>query len=587
MRLISPTSSARFPFVAVLLGLLLLAALLKVILIILTIDRGFDVGDEGFCLLVASNHYDYGAFFGMITDFLHPGKEVTVIGCRLLKIFLDFLGLLILSWGAFRYAAVFSGINERLLAFFSLTLLFGFLAFYIVPLSRTVSYNDYILLSLHGAFGMTFLGYTFGKKAFRNVCMVLAGISLSFGLQNKLPSSVAALAILLVLSFLQQSASPKPEYRQAMEDCLLMLTGYLALIAFYWLLLGTSDFIHYHISLYRFPKLIGYTPGNLMRLFIAGDWAVVKHLALTIGSTVLVLFAARKVTITERIGRSNVFAIIAAAAFAVIYMQVLDFHPAFASIRYRILTLIVPAVLGFACLWLTADRNGKKLWFALALLSIPFIAIAGSTSALIEGLSQRYGSWFVLCGIVLADGLSKRRFHGAYFLLACVLIVLLSVQFKKVLLDEPFMLRGTIWDQSVPMRFQGIKVDAATHAYLDACTSVIMSNGFQPQDIVLAQNMKSGIPYLLDATMPVCPHYFCGDAFKRYSCYCLSHFLNNERLKFVISSERSRPFNTACSENQEAWGSFSARFALIGYTANPLPTYVCKEDTTYVFKLRN
>ncbi len=580
---------AQFPFVKTLSGGLLAVALLKIVIIIFTIDRGFDFGDEGHHLMVASNPYTYhGALWGAITDFLHPGKDITIIGCRILKILVDFLGLLILACGAYRYSLTLFSMNASLLRFCAI-FLFAFLAFYIVPLCRTVSYNEYILLSIHGAFGMAFLSFSAKRKFYRGTFMFIAGMFLAFGIPAKFISGILTLLLLLIVLFVQQRNRAAWNFKNRMEDYLFLATGYFVFITLFAVAFGLSDFIEFHQAMFIKTSIIGYSPLNLIKLFIAGDLVLVKHLLLTAASTVLVLVIAGRIKIAGQLSKSPVFAIIAAGIFSIIYMQALNFHNDFNTMRYKVLALILPAVSALLILFLVNDWNRKKLWFMVVMLSLPFLALAGTSSALIEGLSQRYFSWFVLCGIILTDGLFKNHLRSAHLLLACILLVLLSYQFKKVLVDEPFMLNGSLWEQSAPMQLQNIKVDAATKRYIDETVSILTANGFHAGDTVLTQNHKSGIPYLLHARMPVCPHYFCGNAFHRWNCYCLSHFLNDERVKFVIGNYSSRPFNTDCPDNKKAWNEFSERYALIGSAFNPLvPSYnSCWEEKTFFFKLKH
>ncbi|HXH19080.1 MAG TPA: hypothetical protein VNJ07_08340 [Chitinophagales bacterium] len=560
---------------------MLVVASLKVLAIILTINRGFDFGDEGVYLLIPSHPYNtyHHSLFGVVTSFLHPGNEITILGTRMIKIVTDMIGLLILAFGAYRYSTGHLHPNAsgfRLL----IILLFAFLSFYIVTLCRTATYNEYILLSVNGGFGMAFLGYSTERKLFRRIFLLLAGGFIAFGFMSKPQSSILSLAVILVLPFLLHSDR---ELQSRTEDIFISLAGFASFIVPFALFFGFDEFIDFHVTSWKEAQLIGYTFSNMVKLFIASDLVLFKHLFLTAVSTILFLLFIRQIQIIESVVSSTVFIIIIAGIFSFLYLYTLDFHPDFSGMRFKVTALTISCIAGFTIFYLANSWSWKRFWFTMLMIILPILTIAGSSSSLIESLPQRYFSWFILCGIALSEGLSNRNFQRSYFLLACILIILSSYQFKKVLIDEPYMLGSSMWEQTHPMKLQNVKVDAATKAYIDTTISILRLNGFQPGDTVLAQNLKNGICYLLHAAMPVCPIYTCQSP--EYNCYCLSHFLNDGRLKFVLSSDSTYPFDTRCPADKEAWKHYAARFKLLGSARNPLSdAYYCHAEKTYFFK---
>ena len=155
---------------------------IKLCIALWAVNKGFDIGDEGFYLLSSKYYQSYETFdYFFVFRKLFWWLPIGIIPFRLMRIVAEVLGALILSYSSYYWAlserSIFKDNPPHFFFLFSVTALGGFMGMY----TRSFSYNELSNLLVYGIAGILMLLLSFPRKAVtydkRMTLFCLAGLA--------------------------------------------------------------------------------------------------------------------------------------------------------------------------------------------------------------------------------------------------------------------------------------------------------------------------------------------------------------------------------------------------------------------------
>jgi len=237
-----------------------------------------------------------------------------------------------------------------------------------------------------------------------------------------------------------------------------------------------------------------------------------------------------------------------------------------------LILLLVAISIGTARRWLAAQRRGRTnlgpvLAMACLLFCLPFAAAFGTSNPLHVNIAMNLAGWFGLT-LLLFRGLAQM--DGRAYAVAAgtlVLAVLASAQIVTGILRTPYRLNTGILEQSEPTEIgvppTRLKLDAETSQFFRELRALAAQNGFKPGDDVLAFFDMPGVVFALGGRSPVIPWYTGGNKGSKLADEWALGMLGRERLAraFVFQTASS----TSWLEGLRRQGiAFPANYVLCG-----------------------
>lgn len=528
---------------------MLLLVAIRLVVSLGIVDRGLEMGDEGYFLLnlnqaeAALPALEIYRFLAV----LRGGAETGVVEARVLRIAAEAAGSLALIAGVFAWARrrLFPDPAPRALAFAAICLQ-GVL---ITAASRSLGYNDMTNLFFYGAVGCLFgvASAPSGPARRRTLCALGAGALTAFQLTAKFPPAVPLFAIgCVVLGFVVRPLSLRARAG--------LFAGYLGAFTAALVLVvaatGGPRAMGERLAITaQLPALTGYDPVALLLRYVALDVWTELHLAVfwTVFGVVWIGWRRRP----GDGARALLAGFLAAAAATLV--TVLRWHPAF--MHWSLVSLAV-VVVGLAVALLVAGglrgpaarpaaSPAERMTLLLVLLLIPISAIAGTNVPLTLRLPTHVLPLFVLVAVLLFErGAGAARLRAAA---ATVLALLTTLVFVQHHLLRPYGLRETIFAQRSPLEaLPGVRVDLATRSFLERIASAFTEAGFRRGDPVIALDYMPGLVHFLGGSSPRYNLYMFD--MTAFNCFNLNH-ARFERPPFLILGQPMTPEQQACIES--------------------------------------
>ncbi len=489
-----------------LVGLLAIAFALKLGAVVWALDRGFEIGDEGYALLNLNHPRDAPVVF-QYYRLLNPfddDERFGVIGARRLRLVAELLGSAALIAGVFSWARTRlfpsgSSLGIPFLTFCALGALLG-------TASRSLSYNDVTNLCAYSAIGALFHLIALppgdaGRRG-RSVAALAAGVCTGLQLGVKFPTALLLPAfVAFALTFLLRSTTPRERWRVAA----LYAGGIVLAIALYASV--DSGLAPLFAELRRMPAVAsssGYDPLALLRFYAKGEVVTAIQVAVTAAVFGFALLLFRRL-----FGASDsaVAAALACGALA-LAAGVSLLHPFFLHPTL----LFFSAFLAFALILLfaldsRARRDEPARWETLAplalLVGLPLIEIAGTDVPISKRLATHALPLFAALGALSLDLRARAGLARLHTVLVATLLAGTGVLFVRHQLLAPYGLPQSAFDQRYEVAgLPGLQVDAATRDFLESVAARMRAGGFRPGDPVVAFDFMPGLVFYLRGTSP-------------------------------------------------------------------------------------
>lgn len=497
-------------------NLVLVAAFaFKVLVVGYLLDRGFEIGDEGYFLLNL-NHPENApeAFqvYNLLTLF-GPAPRFDVQDARLLRIALEGLASAALIAGVWAWARrrIFAPGSVGLGAFVP----FALLGTLLTTGSRSAGYNDFTNLAVYAATGALFYLLALPEDASARGRRALAalGAGAAAGLQMGVKFT-AGLLLLVVFAATWALLLRALAVRERLRLAAWLAAG-AGLVGLLFVIAGGGlGAVAADVALFpTFSRLTGYRPVDLAVRLAKGELVTLVQLVVLAVAGALVWLAASRV---RRLGTDARLAVALAAAAALLVLDVRALHPFFIAPSLLYLTVFLLFLTFVAGLLAAApERLGRALGVApapaprtrlaplLLLLAAPLVAMAGTNVPISMRLPAHTLPW-VLAGAVPLFELRGRaglaRFHAVA---ATVLALATTAIVHHHKLVQAYGLARPVAAQIHPVRgLPGLRVDADTRDFLERLAAQMERAGFRPGDPIFALDYMPGLVFYLGGVSP-------------------------------------------------------------------------------------
>ena len=555
--------------------LLALCFIGKVVLLYFTIDRGFDIGDEGDLLLMYRNYHFYSYnFFSKLSHSFFIRDLNPIYQYRVYKYLCDFYSCAFLAFSLsiwfHRSFSIHNPFSKVYLVAGSI--LFSLLGLGLSPYSPTQSYNDLTNVFMSSIIGLLLILLSMPKDTVIYVeiaiCFVM-GVILYFQTAVKMEISMILAAILIFI------LSLFPERK------LLLRLGYMiSILAGFGFVIIAFDPNPYQPVTADLKKEASYSIISILYLYISRDFYHLAFLAIT----VLCLY------LRSLFKEEIYFFLILAIALPMMlgyYFYRVDLYNLQIDFQLCILASLL-------FLWYDQMRKAdpaespfklslKTEFLFFLIIMFPAILIAGTNSPLTEAFPLVSFPWFSLAGIIISWLWHSRPMRNYVLILSLCLMASSSYQFINNRILHPFMLKQNIFKSYITNPYlYNIKTDSVTIAFCGQMKELVGKNGFVPGDTIVTMGFTSGIAYMLEASMELTAFYLPDGWGDHYNCYCLSQL---HRLpKFVIlPTDQILKFDS-CSQ-----GHTKAQYDYLDSIFNPYANSYYKNRDMYlhVYKSKN
>jgi hypothetical protein len=468
----------------------------KVAVAIWGLDRGFELGDEGYALLNLNHPADapvVHAFYALLTP-LGGADGFGVVGARALRLVAEVLGAAallggVLAWARSRVFAPGRMPACDLVCFAALGALIG-------TGSRSLTYNDLTNLCTWSAVGALLVVVAASPAAAgrRATAALAAGFCNGLQLGVKFPT---ALALLVLAAPTLALAAP----RERMRLVALYAGGFALAIAL--LVAAGSDTAQILAEIRVMPAVArstGYEPLRLLVFYAKGEAVTAVHVALAAIAAGAVGFALRR-----RLPRDASLALAAAAGALLISAGVRMLHPFF--LHPTLVALSALLVFAIALVAAADRRIAPRSWTSLAplllLAAVPAIEIAGTNVPLSERLPTHALPLFAALGVLSLDLRERAGTRALHALLALALLGATSAVFVQHHVLAPYGLPRALVEQRHAVEgLPGVRVDAATQSFLESVGAAMREAGYRPGEPILALDFMPGLVFYLGGRSP-------------------------------------------------------------------------------------
>lgn len=490
----------------VLLISLALLFLLKLIIVRWSLDKGIDLTDEGWFLLNYNFPAEDKAPISQVHHILNlwfPFLEFNIKNVRILRLFFEVLGALILSAGTLYFLKKKGSLLSRktilFVVFFTLT------GFYTSAFSRNVGYYELTAFLLSVSLGIYFLQYHQRQWYW----VMFLGFIQPWVFFCKFSSGVISLLFFLILLIVEKTQ---------IKGVVLYFIGASLSVLIYFFAQGLS----LEIWLTNFESglesasLLGYSINELIVRVYLKEMFVLFAVALF----------ARKLhhtVLQEKWGNSISYFIITITSmviFLVVFTERITFLGRHEITQGVYLFSFLPIILGFV-----GCKDVKKDPILLSLPFLPFIAIIGSDTVISINL------WSFLYPILLYIAISFIAYKKMEITTLSATVVVTTFFFVFNTVINPYRLHKSIFDQNVSIRSHyGEKIlvdDSLAQFYHNVVKEL---EGVEKPFPIIARYDLPSIVYLIGGYSPETPWYFSGESSKKFNEYHLNRVKNATEL---------------------------------------------------------
>lgn len=474
----------------------------KVIATIWTANMGFDLTDEGVCLLwYAYPDKDPNPFyyFHKIVLGLFPFIEWNIISTRLLKVIseLSVLGIVV--------ALVYDKLEASFKTFSNAALVLGIsgLGYFALVYAKVFFEGDMSYLFVLLAWGLPLLFLKERKRKLLWFAVLVSGAIVGLQFFNKFSASVLSFALVVILL---------GYFTRKVSYILILLVGVALGVTSFFLITGYQPQVWYQEYLDGYTYVLAgleYDPISLLLFYLVDGLAL-----LTLALLPLVLFSLLRYLAKQTVAWSRphlVFAIIMLLSYVACYWLL---PSAYSDARYIEQTLmfnywytpLVSLVL-YLFFWVGSYKDHSKEANALLILLLlsPLVSLAGTGSSLAMSAASYIIPWFGILAYLFVRYYSAALVPGLYVVAFTVVGGFVYFQ-----MESPFRYVQPVSEQTeiVHGPHEDIYVDADLAAFVNNTKAELNKAGIPGGYPMVALHNLPGLVYLLDGYSPATPWYF-------------------------------------------------------------------------------
>jgi len=492
--------------------LLLLLVVSKLAILAWSVDKGFEMTDEGYYLLWFHSAHLYAPDMHLnyyyLVQLLFGWVDWDITAMRIGGIVTEVGAVLALGWGLSKY------LKARLTelyspAFVAVLLIGGFAALFTAEHPRSLSYDSvtHLLMSIGVGLLLAWQSFDEKPKSWRLIVFfALLGIILAAQFIVKFSSPILLAGLWLVVTLLakQKKGNITVAALGTLLGMGLLFTG----------LFGTqislSTFLEYYRISYERISQLGYSPIDIvLKTYLAKDTV---HFALNIGPALLViigaLFAFKNKEPSKRITWAMALGLVVFVLQAFLFPT--NYFPQW---HYRFIDLLLLLIIsGSYVAWQFSAAGRAVLMLVLVLFALPFVCAIGSAINWAMSLFSYLPAWIMLVVVLwhyIGQQTGMRVWaeivqHG---IIAGSFLIFLQVFLYPNYL--PHGMAASMFEQTEQaVAYDPVKLDAPTAKFVAETEQLLSSNGFKPGNYLLALYDLPGLVYLLQGYSPQVPWYF-------------------------------------------------------------------------------
>lgn len=513
---------AKIPLESKLLDCALLVIVSSFLIVMLSfalwgLDRGLDIWDEGFYLLMTSTVPPYTGLSGFhfVLAQLPKVTGSLLIDLRLFQVISQLISNVVLTWGFWRLMSSvwFTPTKTQFFTSLAFTTLGSFLFQATFPAS--LSYNGLTHFFILSSFGLLFAGKALAQPNFKvsNCLLVGAGFLSGMVLSIKCPAFIASsllAALWLELNFSQPRL------------CFYYLVGLLvSLIVFFTLFQSPLQYQGQWIEAakvtslsnpFSFPVLVQnyLTDFDYMVSSIWHDVGIFFFAPILAAITIVAILRQASSPRTQALSRLIPIAFLT----PLMLLAGLGDHPPFRSYP-----LLYAGILVFSAVTLifivansnrfdtrTAQTNRIVVSSILLLFLIPFACSVGTSNPPVFQTSTCISPVFLALSVLSFKAFPDFCSSAYRFSLIGGMTILVFSLFVFGYLSHPYMIWDSLFNQNCDAgnlsNLKGVKLGRDAHQFLTSVSSILRKGGFSTGDPILAFYNMPGVVYSAGGRAP-------------------------------------------------------------------------------------
>jgi hypothetical protein len=557
-----------------LLALVLSVFVAMLIIVAWGLNRGFDIKDEGYYLLMAHNPAEYvstTAFHFVLSKLPNlTGNMITNL--RLFQVLSQILAAVVLALGFWRYfASTNPGPTKAQLLTSILFASVGTMLFQ-ASFPPSLSYNGLTSFCLFTSFGLLFAGSANSKEMSRWL-IFSAGLLAGFLLFIKFPCLISTLP----LSFLWLALSSSR--RRLLPSYLI---GLLCSPIIFLIFIQSPEQFKEQVTLVN--KFLGtptpHSPNSLIKIYwndiATTATAIWQNFALALLTPIMVTLLSAFLFAKSRLPRVKVIlaclpilSFVAAIPFTKfdICLHAFDWYTGlYASLLLCFLTTLTLIVFGYK----RANGLNWPLMGALTILFLlPVVCSAGSGNLILFQCSTCLAPAFLaISALLFLPG--KHALARANCLLVVLLLSAVTIfRFVNGYVYHPYFLCDSLlsqnYDASRLPSLKGIRLSRPALEFLTAVSDLLRQGGFQRGDQIIGLYDLPGVVYAVGGNAPVVAWLFPSKEFEKFRPTWFHDIAAKAKPRlFLLTSWDLAPKTIASL--QKAGIDFPKDFSLLGKT---------------------
>ncbi len=545
---------------------------LKMIFVIWAMNKGFEITDEGAVMLgfnrQGEQYHEIHLMYQLLFSKFFIG-DITLISIRWFTVSMQVLSALFFGWASHRYFQVKSLPNFGLTSWLGLSLLgFG------LGLQPNAVYYLHICDSLTLIIGGLLIWSTSNNNSFLHQLIINISIGILLGVIFLAKFSTALVVLLLIPFFVLYHFG----IRKTIVFTVLMLLGkFIFWTMFFNIITPYDDLLSVYQKSYEIVQIQGYKISDILLTYFAHDLPVFSLYLIPAFAFIAIrkwlLKTSAPFFTPKYIG---LFFLLLLAVYSLKELMAIQ---SFTGWEFRTNNVLLALlVIGIYELW--QNSNTKHVLkiivpFILICLAIPLSAAAGTAIPLEMSLLSHLTA--PLLAVLLIWGLTSNHMHksiisGAVILLCSLHFLTLNWGYTR----EPSGQIGSAMQQTHHYNLtEDIYLNTATHKFFTETHRILITNGYEYGDQLIALTNMPGLVYLMKGRSPDTHWYFGVGATASpknaidLSCYHLGQMRISEVKQPIFLAINEKVDNGIINCLKQSKLGFPSNYEKVGSIYNP------------------